>query len=118
VQKLPIMTKACIHFGSHHHLISLSDYHELIAITKELLSLEVEKSPRMTTLAIALAASKTFSSLELFGCGQLTITKLKKTHFHGLMDRFSTLFSPNIKKLVLAFKHGNSKQGPMDNIHQ
>ncbi len=34
------------------------------------------------------------------------------------MDWFSTLFSPNIKKLVLAFKHGNSRQGQLDNIHQ
>jgi hypothetical protein len=49
VQKLPITTKACIHFGSHHHFISLSDCHELIAITKELVRLEVEKSQRMTT---------------------------------------------------------------------
>lgn len=78
----------------------------------------MEKNPRTTTLAIALATGKTFSNLELFGCGQLTTTKLKRAHLHGLMDKFSTLFSPNIKKPILAFKHGNFRQGPLDNIHQ
>jgi hypothetical protein len=111
------MTKTCIHFGSHHHLISLSDCHESIAITKELLRLEVEKNPIMTTLAIALVVSRTFLSLEWIGCGQLTTTKLQGAHLHGLMDRFLAFFSPNIKKFVLAIRHGNFKQGPLDNIH-
>jgi len=75
------------------------------------------KNPIMTTLVIALVLSRTFSSLESKNCGQSSIRKLQGVHLHGLMDKFSTFFSPNIKKLVLALKHGNFRQGPLDNIH-
>jgi hypothetical protein len=76
------------------------------------------KNPIMTTLAIALVSSRTFSSLELINCGQSTTTKLQGAHLHGLMNKFSAFFSPNIKKLVSALRHGNFKQGPLDNIHE
>jgi len=60
------MTRACIHFGLHNHLVSSGDYHESIEITKELARHELEKNPCVTTLAIALVTSKTFLSHELF----------------------------------------------------
>ncbi len=100
IHKLPITIKAWIHFGSHNHHVSISDCHESIAITKELGRLHVEKNPRTTTLAIALATSMTLLNHKLFSFGESTITKLQGAHLHGLRDKFSTLFLPNIKNLV------------------
>jgi hypothetical protein len=110
------MTRACIHFGLHNHLVSSGDYHESIEITKELARHELEKNPCVTTLAIALVTSKTFLSHELFVFSETPTMKLQGANFHGLMDRFSTFFSPNIKNLVSSFWHGNSKHSPLDNI--
>ncbi len=44
VHKLPIVTRACIHFGSHNHHVSIGGCCESIMITKELMRLEVEKN--------------------------------------------------------------------------
>ncbi len=59
VHKLPNMTRACIHFGLHNHLVSNGDYCESIEITKELVRCELEKNPRATISAITLVANKT-----------------------------------------------------------
>jgi hypothetical protein len=56
------MNRACIHFGSHDHLVSISDYHESFVISKALAKVEVEQNPRATTTIIALVASTTFLS--------------------------------------------------------
>ncbi len=100
IHKLPTKIKAWIHFGSHNHHVSISDCHESIAIAKELGRLKVEKNPRTTTLAIALATSKTLLNHKLFSLGESTTTKLQGAHLHGLRDKFSTFFFPNIKNLV------------------
>jgi hypothetical protein len=42
VHKLPTMNRACIHFGSHNHFVSISDYHESIVISKAFTDVEVE----------------------------------------------------------------------------
>ncbi len=42
--------------------------------------------------------------------------KLQGVNLHGLMDRFFTFFSSNIQNLVSAFRHGNCRHGPLDNI--
>jgi hypothetical protein len=116
VHKLPTTNKACIHFGSHDHLVSINDYHESIVISKALVKVEVEKNPRATMSIIALVANITFLSRKLFSSNEPTTIKLQGTQFHGLMDRFSTLSSSNIKNLVLGFRHGNFRHGPLDNF--
>ncbi len=116
VHKLLNMTTVCIHFGLHNHLVSSGDCHESIEITKELVRHELEKNPWATTLAIALVTSKTFLSHELFVFSETPKMKLQGANFHGLMGRFSTFSSPNIKNLVSSFWHGNSRHSPLDNI--
>ncbi len=54
----------------------------------------------------------------LFDSTEPTTTKLQGTQLHGLMDKFFTFFSPNIKNLVSSFRHGNFGHGPLDNILQ
>jgi len=44
VHKLPTVTRACIHFGSHNHHVSIGGCCESIMTTKELMKLEVEKN--------------------------------------------------------------------------
>ncbi len=116
MHKLLNMTRACIHFGLHNHLVSSGDCHESIEITKELVRHELEKNPCATTLAIALVTSKTYLSHELFVFSETPKMKLQGANFHGLMDRFFTFSSPNIKNLVSSFWHGNSRHSPLDNI--
>jgi hypothetical protein len=96
--------------------MSSGDYHELIEITKELVRHELEKNLRATISAIALAASKTFLSHELFVFSETPTMKLQRANFHGLMDRFSTFSSPDINNLFSSFRHGNFGHGPLDNI--
>jgi hypothetical protein len=49
VHKLPIMSRACIHFESHNPHVLIGDYHESIMISKALVKLEMEKNPKTTT---------------------------------------------------------------------
>jgi hypothetical protein len=58
VHKLPIMSKACIHFGSCNHHVLVSDYRESIVISKALVKLEVEQNPSVTTSTITMASNK------------------------------------------------------------
>jgi len=62
-------------FGSHNHLILNGDCCESIVITKG--SQMVVDSPKVTTLAIALVANKTFLNHELFGFGESTKQRCK-----------------------------------------
>ncbi len=110
------MTRACIHFGSHNHHVPINGCCESIMITKTLMRLKVEKNPIATTLTIVLAINKTLLNHGLFGSSEPTTTKLQQAHLRGLIDRFLTFFSPNIKNLVSTFKHGNVRHGPLDNI--
>jgi hypothetical protein len=110
------MTKACIHFGSHNHLVSSGDCHESIMITKELARHELEKNPCATISAIVWATSKTFLNHELFVFIETPTMKLQGANFHGLVDKFFTFSSPNIKNLISSFWHGNSGCDPLDNI--
>jgi hypothetical protein len=96
--------------------MSSGDYDELIEITKELVRRELEKNLRATISAIALAASKTFLSHELFVFSETPTMKLQRANFHGLMGRFSTFSSPDIKNLFSSFQHGNFGHGLLDNI--
>jgi hypothetical protein len=67
IQKVPCPKHT---FGSHNHLLLNVGYCELIMITKG--SQKVVNSPKVTTLAIALVANKTFLNHELFGFGEST----------------------------------------------
>jgi hypothetical protein len=66
----------------------------------------MEKNPCATTSTIVLVVNKTLFNHELFVLSETTTMKLQGTNFHGLLDRFSTFVSPNIKNFVLAFRHG------------
>jgi len=110
------MTRTCIHFDSHNHHVLSGDCHESIEITKELVRRKVEKNPSVATSAIALVVSKKIMNHELFVSSETPPMKLQGANLHGLVDRFSTLSSPNIKNLVSTFQHGNSGHGPLDNI--
>ncbi len=66
----------------------------------------MEKNPGATTSVIALATNKKNLSHELFVSSETTPMKLQGANIHGLMDRFSTFSSPNIKNLVSTFGMG------------
>jgi hypothetical protein len=76
----------------------------------------VERNIGATISTIALATSKKILSHELFVSSETPPMKLQGANFHGLMDRFSTFSSPNIKNFVSISQHGNSRHGPLDNI--
>jgi hypothetical protein len=61
-------------------------------------SQKVVNSPKVTTLAIALVANKTFW---IMSCLVLVNqpNKLQGAHLHGLMDKFSTFFRPTSRIL-------------------
>lgn len=71
-------------------------------------SQKVVNSPKVTTLAIVLVANKTFLNHELFGFGESTKQVARGTS-PWVDGQVFNIFSPNIKNLVLAFKHGNSR---------
>jgi hypothetical protein len=58
---------------------------------------EVFHTPKVTVLAIMLATSKTFLSQHLLNeDGEGSMEVLEGEKLHQMMDKFVTLFSPNI----------------------
>lgn len=56
------MTKACIHFGHHNHLVSPRVCRDTLDNTRSLIGQEVSKTSIAKTSSIALDASKEFHS--------------------------------------------------------
>jgi hypothetical protein len=48
--------------------------------------------------------------------GEGLVEVLKGTKLHQVVDKFTTLCSPNVRNLVALFKHHSNNKGYIDNI--
>jgi hypothetical protein len=79
---------------------------EVVEQVKSLVKEEAFCTPWATQLVIALVVSKSFFFEHLLnkdGKGLVEVLKGKK--LHQMMDKFITLFSPNVQNSVASFKH-------------
>ena len=106
--------RACIHVGTHKHLVAKDYCRETSEIVSGILSDAVQKAPMATTSANALAASKEFLSKELFALDREGILEpLYGDSLVAVMEKFRLLSSPNIRNATLK---PSASGGQVDNI--
>ncbi len=90
----------------HDHLVAEDHSKELFEQVKSLIEEEASHTPRATTSAIALVIGKTFLLEHLLNKdGEGPVEVLKNDKLCRMMDKFIVLFSPNVRNLVVSFKH-------------
>ena len=92
------MSRACIHLGVHDHLVANGTCRESLDIAYQCVANKVLKTPTAKNSAIIMAASKQFLADYLLKSS----TSSKNHHLVGsslevVMDKFSTLASPNYR---------------------
>jgi hypothetical protein len=85
------MTHACIHLGHHEHPLANGVYRKSADLVYQCFASEVYKTPTAKNFAVVIAASKHFFF------DYLLKTQLLE---RSIMDKFSTLSSPNYRNFV------------------
>jgi len=89
-----------------------SYFREVVEQVKSLVKEEVFCTPWATQLAIALVVSRSFFFEHLLNKdGEGLVEVLKGKKLQQMMDKFITLFSPNVQNLVASFKHRSWNKG-------
>ncbi len=92
-------------------------FKEVVEQVKSLIKEEVFCTPRVTTLVIVLATSKTFLLEHLLNKDRKGLVEvLKGEKLHQVMDKFIALFLPNVWNLVASFKHRPRNRRYVSNI--
>ena len=114
----PEMSRVCIHLGVHKHYVSNGTCRESLDIAYQCVVTEVMKTPPAKNSAIVMATSKTFIADYLLkspsnGEGHYLVGSSMEV----VMDKFSTLASPNCCNFVSGSKRFvRSGMGTMDSI--
>jgi len=92
-------------------------FKEVVEQVKSLIKEEVLRTPKVTTLVIVLATSKTFILEHLLNKdGEGLVEVLKGEKLRQVMDKFIALFLPNVWNLVAFFKHRPRNRRYVSNI--
>jgi hypothetical protein len=114
----PKMSRACIHLGVHEHHVSNGTCRESLDMAYQCVANEVIKIPTAKNSAIVMAASKQFLADYLLkspsnGEGHHLVGESLEV----LMNKFSTLASPNFRNFVSGSKRFvRSEMGTMNSI--
>ena len=112
------MSRACIHLGVHDHHVLNGRCRELLDMAYQCVANEVMKTPIAKNSAIVMPSSKKFLADYLLkspsnGEGH----HLAGSSLEVVMDKFSTLASPNYRNFVSGSKRFvHSGMGTMDSI--
>ena len=112
------MSRACIHLGVHDHHVSHGTCRESLDMAYQCVASEVLKTPTATNSAIVMAASKQFLADYLLRSPTIGENHhLVGSSLEVVMDKFSTLASPNCRNFVSGSKRFvRSGMGTMDSI--
>jgi hypothetical protein len=109
------MMRACVHLGSHDHLVKSGDHRDFIDMTDNLIGDQVKRTPSATRFAIVFETAKEV-------LGPLLLAKegdpqkiLELDELQGIFNRCKHLTSPNIRNAVTTFRTMRCF-GVMDNI--
>jgi hypothetical protein len=96
VHKQTNLTQTTIHLNTHEHLVTKGKYKNVEQM-KALIHDKVSHSLSITPFTIALAKDKTFFFEHVLNKDVIGLMELfKRMKLHELMDKFTTMCSPNI----------------------
>jgi hypothetical protein len=112
------MSRVCIHIGVHDHHVANGTCHESLDMTYQCVANEVLKTPTTKNSAIVMAASKQFlADYLLKSPANVEGHHLVGSSLEVIMDKFSTLASPNYRNFVSGSKRFlRSEMRTMDSI--
>ena len=97
--KNPLMSRACIHFGTHDHLVATRDCREAMDIICEKVRDQVAKTPHAKVSAISLAIRR-----ELLMKGLVDEKgdrkKLSEDDFTHVLEKWSALSIPSVNNMI------------------
>ena len=97
--KNPLMSRACIHFGSHDHIVAIGDCREAMDIIREKVRDQVARTPDVKASAISLAVGR-----ELLMKGLVDESgdekKLSEEDFVQVLEKWSTLSTPRMDNMI------------------
>jgi hypothetical protein len=97
-------TRACIHLGTHDHLVKVGDYRDTKAEISGLIEEQIEKTPQATKSAVLLEASKVLIGNYLLQPDDAPPKKLTLEELVHVLDRCKDMASPNIHNKVMSFR--------------
>jgi hypothetical protein len=112
------MARACIHLGVHDHPVSYGTCHKFLDIAYECVANEVTKTSIAKNSAIVMTTNKQFlTNYLLKSPSNSERHRLTCSSLEVVMDKFSTLASPNCRNFVSDSKRFlRSRMGTMDSI--
>ena len=113
--KKPLMSKACVHFGSHDHLVAIGDCREAMDIIREKVRDQVAKTPHAKSSAISLVVGRELLMKGLVdenGDGK----KLSEDDFAQVLEKWSALSTPHMNNMIKDARVLCGQGGYIDNI--
>lgn len=97
-------TRACIHIGTHDHLVKVGDYRDSKTEINSLIEEQVENTPGAKKSAIVLEASKVMIGKYLLQPEDAPPKKLTMEELVPVLDRCKDMAFPNIRNKVMTFR--------------
>ena len=113
--KNPLMSRACVHFGSHDHSVATGDCREAMDIIREKVRDQVAKTPHAKSSAISLVVGRELLMKGLVdenGDGK----KLSEDDFAQVLDKWSALSTPHVNNMIKDARVLCGQGGYIDNI--
>jgi hypothetical protein len=109
------MTRACVHLGIHEHPVKVGEDQEIKERTHKLIEEHVERTPKATTFAIVMEASKELVDELLIDPEGALVRKYELEELVPVLEKCKYMSSPSIKNDVSAFRYIR-RFGVMDGI--
>ena len=110
--RVPHMTQACVHFGTHDHPVATGECREAMDIIREKIREQVSRTPHEKASAIFLVVGKELlmkGLVDKSGEGK----KLSEEDFSQVIQKWCALSSPYMNNII---KHARVLFGYIDNI--
>jgi hypothetical protein len=109
------MTRAYLHLGVHEHPVKVGEDQEIKERTHKLIEEQVERTPKATTSAIIMEASKELVGELLIDPKGAPVRKYNLEELVPILEKCKYMSSPSIKNDVTTFRY-NRRFGVMDDI--
>jgi hypothetical protein len=109
------MTRACVHLGVHEHPMKVGEDQEIKERTHKLIEEQVYRTPKATTSAIVMEASKELVGGLLIDPEGAPVRKYELEELVPILEKCKYMSSPKIKNDVSAFRYIR-RFGVMDGI--
>jgi hypothetical protein len=109
------MTRACLHLEVHEHPVKVGKDQEIKERMRKLIEEQVERTPKATTSAIVMEASKELMGELLINSKEAPVRKYDLEELVPILEKCKYMNSPCIKNDITAFRYIR-RFGVMDGI--